>query len=646
MGALAEFAYGPVELVGWGLQLLLIALVSRRAAGPIRLPEPGISFCLLILCLGWVLRLAYLFALASDGFMYWIVDDPIRWLMSWSWLNSPPEELSGVVGWMPGTTLLHGVAMALIPNPLYASKLLSASYSVMSLAGVLLFAQALFRDRVISLASVVFLAPFWIDILLSSGTMAEMPTVGALLGGAGALLYGLRLPVGRRRTLILLCAAGSFAIATLFHMVAWIQLTGILLFLLPVFLRSLHGSLLTRFRSWVLFCAASTAWCLVWAIDQWISTGSPFTVFRKVGDLALFKIGGPLDLVAVLGPVASFGELAIVATALVVLLVLIGLYFVAPVRNERVLGRFEVAQLRRARWGAVILGAALCFPAFSVIQDWLSALAPNERERVVTNWAVFPVSLAYCLYYYLPLVLNGVLVVLRRREGHHREQRLVLACVGWIFAILMATSVMGGANLSPFRTVLVLSAALLPFAMAPLFDRSARDRDPESVLHADSVKRVPRSAWPAIGVALLVVGTNAVANHTRIDSEIPIPSVLERAHKFENKPSDMYALGSWMRAEAKSPSYLSRDNLSHPFELTLASDVGGVRQILIEYQLGDPARFARPHWRRKAVRQTPPQLLAMLIPGQVLISDYEIEVPELRLITRLGQYWVYERSGP
>jgi hypothetical protein len=118
MGALGEFTYGPVELVGWGLQILLIALVSRRAGGPIRLPEPGISFCLLVLCLGWVFRLTYLFALASDGLMYWIFDDTSRWLTSWSWLNSPSQELIGRGTWMPGTTALHGAVMALIPNPL------------------------------------------------------------------------------------------------------------------------------------------------------------------------------------------------------------------------------------------------------------------------------------------------------------------------------------------------------------------------------------------------------------------------------------------------------------------------------------------------------------------------------------------------
>jgi len=654
--ALTEFTYGPTELVGWGLQILLIALVSRRAGGAIRLPEPGISFCLLVLSLGWVLRLAYLFALASDGFMYWIGDDPVRWLTSWSWLRSHPGELNTVAIWMPGTFFLHGAVMALIPNPLYASKLLSASYSVMSLAGVFVFAQALFRNRVVSLACVVFLAPFWIDILLSTGTMAEMPTVGAMLGGAGALLYGLRLPVGRTRTLVLLCAAGSFAIATLFHMVAWILLTGILLFLLPVFLRSEHGSPLTRFRSWVLFCAASTSWCFAWAIDQWISTGSPFTALSDVGDLTRHKIGGPVDLAALLGPVVSAGELAIVAVAVVALLVLTGLYFVTPGEDERVRGRFGVAQLRGARWGAAILSVACWLAAFSVIQDWMSALPREEHERVVANWTVFPASLAYCLHYYLPLVLNGLFVAFRKQEGQQREPRLVLACIGWVLVILMATSVTGGANLTPFRTVLALSAALLPFAIAPLFGRSSSDRAPEGVSNEDSVKGIQRSAWPAIGVALLALGANAVANHTRIDSEVPVPSMLKSdpppqiifnlVYDVKRKPADIAALGSWVRAETKAPGYLSAENLSHPFELVLFFENIGLNQALIEYHVSDPARFAHPHRLEEPVLQTQDQSIAKLVEGQVLIADYKIEVSELRLITRVGQYWIYERKSP
>jgi hypothetical protein len=95
------------------------------------------------------------------------------------------------------------------------------------------FTQAVFRHRAFSVVCVVFVAPFWIDILLSSGTMTEMPTTGAILGGGGALIVALRMPIGSRRTVCLFGAGVSFAVATMFHLTAWLQLTGILLFVFP-----------------------------------------------------------------------------------------------------------------------------------------------------------------------------------------------------------------------------------------------------------------------------------------------------------------------------------------------------------------------------------------------------------------------------
>jgi hypothetical protein len=511
MGALGEFSYGAMDLTCWGVQILLIAVVSRRAGGPIRLREPDISFCLLVLCCCWVLRLAHLFGLASNGFMYWIGDDPLRWLIAWSWMDSPGEWPGGINTWMPATYFLHGIVMALIPNPLYASKLLSATYSLMSLVGVFVFAQALFRSRVVSVASVMLLAPFWIDILLSTGTMTEMPTLGALLGGAAALLFGLRLPIGRRRLVVLLVAGVSFAIATMFHMVAWIQLTGILLFVLPVFLREKHGTLLERLRSWVTFCALSTSCCFVWLIGQWIMTGSPFTSFRKAGDLNVFKIGGALDLLDVLGGVASAGGVAIVVLAILALAALFFSLLVRPHGDGRVFGRIEVAQLIKARWIMAIVAVMLCVLAVVEVEGWLGALSPKVRELLVANWGVFPVSLVYCLHYYLPLVFYGVFAVLFKRNEHQSEARLVLACIVWILAILVATSVSGGANLSPFRTVLTLSAALVPFAIAFLFDRSAEQSRGEL---PDG--RTPIANRLGIAIAVLALTCNVMANHIRI----------------------------------------------------------------------------------------------------------------------------------
>jgi hypothetical protein len=78
LGAIAEFEIGPMELGGWILQILLLAVVVLRPEARIRLRLPTLSECLLVLSLGWVIRLGYLFALASGGLGYWIGDEPLR----------------------------------------------------------------------------------------------------------------------------------------------------------------------------------------------------------------------------------------------------------------------------------------------------------------------------------------------------------------------------------------------------------------------------------------------------------------------------------------------------------------------------------------------------------------------------------------
>ena len=96
--------------------------------------------------------------------------------------------------------------------------------------------------------------------------------------------------------------------------------------------------------------------------------------------------------------------------------------------------------------------------------------------------------------------------------------------------------------------------------------------------------------------------------------------------------------------ELQDPGYLSAENLlPHPFEMQVAD------------RPGSTARSSSTTWvilhvspiliDSRHLRQTEPQVVAKLVPGQVLISDRDIDVPELRLITRLGQYRVYERRS-
>jgi hypothetical protein len=637
MGSIGELSFGRLELIGWAMQILLIAVVVLRSDGRIRFQTPSVSLCALVIALGWAFRLAYLFALASGGLTYWIGDEPLRWLTTWEWMQGSQIGAGIPRNWMPGTYYVHGFSMWLTSDPLYGSKLVSATYALMSLVGVFVFAQSVFRDRVLSIACVIFQTPFWIDILLSVGTMTEMPTVGTMLGGGGALIAALRAPVGRRRMGLFVCAAVSFAIGTLFHFSAWILLAGILLFVLPIFLREKHGSLITRFRSWIVFCAISTPYCLLWAVDTWARTGNPFTPLLAAAEHGAWKIGGPTHVFEIVGENATPAAIALVALAIVSVAVCIGLHRVRIAGNGSAFSHVTPARLSWASWLSTGVALILCAFAWEVVSEWQREISPGGFENFIANWGVYPVSIVYCAFYYLPLALYGVGAIFFDRDERRPQPRAVLGCIGFLLAILVATAVNGGANISPFRTILPLSTALLPFALAPLFDLRPTEGRVEG-------KR--GTAWLSVAIALGVFGHGFAANHDRIFSEVPWPSIFIGDERQGAKPkgADIYALGAWIRAEMGLPGYLSSENLSHPFELALAVELLGIRQNLIEYSVGDPARFARP---RRSMKKRPPEfekaILDGLVTDQVLISDHAIDDSRLRLIARLNVFSIYER---
>ena len=242
------------------------------------------------------------------------------------------------------------------------------------------------------------------------------------------------------------------------------------------------------------------------------------------------------------GPVVSLGELAILAVAVAALLVFIGSYFAVPVEDGRVLGHFEVEQLRRARWGAAILGVALSALAFSVIQGWLSALAPDWRERVVGELAGLP-GLARRSPRPPPAAgpvrpLRGALQA--RGTGPRTGPGPCMHRLGLRNTHGDLCDGRSQPDALPYGTGAF--GRRYPFAMAPLFSQVPERRATSD----DSVDRVPRGAWLTITVALLVLGANTAVNHTRIDSEVPIPSVLKarrEPHRRRTEAADAYAFG-------------------------------------------------------------------------------------------------------
>ena len=265
----------PVELAGWAAQIVAIFLLLRtRNRGPARNvpPQPTLVVCALVISVAWAWRLAYQFVLASNEFWYYVADDPCRWLLSWSWAQKP-YVLTWDGVWQGATFYLHGLAMRLGGDALVASTFVSATYPLLSLLGIFVFTAALYRDRALAAASAAFLAPWWLHIFLGTGTMTELPVLAFLFTGGGLLFVALRSDGRRRRTMFFLSAA-SFAVATAFHMIAWMALAGILLVLLVY---AITKGKENRFgpAQWLLFALGATAYCWIWVIGCWIKFGHP-----------------------------------------------------------------------------------------------------------------------------------------------------------------------------------------------------------------------------------------------------------------------------------------------------------------------------------------------------------------------------------
>src|SRR4030095_7658699 len=250
-------------MAGWIAQVAAVALLLRarnRRAGALPGKETTYLVSALVISLAWCWRLAYQFVLEGSGFWYYVADDPCRWLLAWSWAEHP-YLLTWDGVWQGATFYLHGLAMRLGPDPLTASKFVSAVYPLIGFLGLFVFALGLYRDRVLATASVAVAAPWWHHILLGTGAMSELRVLGFVLGGTGLFFIALRSAEPRRRVLLLLSAL-SFAVGTAFHVIAWMWLT---VFLLVAFGYAISKEGRTRFGpgSWVAFAIVATSYCVV-----------------------------------------------------------------------------------------------------------------------------------------------------------------------------------------------------------------------------------------------------------------------------------------------------------------------------------------------------------------------------------------------
>ena len=276
------------EILLWVLECALIVLLLRRSTHLNEDSNVSPLAVAVVLLLGWNWRLIYLFALGASQFWYFVGDDMARFLMSYGWSRHPYFiTWDGI--WQGGTFYVHGLAMRLIADPLVASKLVSAVYSLLPLVGICIFTEGLYRNRRLSLAVVMVTAPLWLHLLLSTGTLAEMPTAGFMLAGAGFLLLSANRASSRRRLLQLL-AALSFAAGTSFHVTAWMMVLPVLLIWFGYAIREREldsGSV----KWWAVCAAISVSYMVAWMLDCWVTFGHPLHMFQNYAQMVIRDAG-------------------------------------------------------------------------------------------------------------------------------------------------------------------------------------------------------------------------------------------------------------------------------------------------------------------------------------------------------------------
>jgi hypothetical protein len=379
----------PVDILDWilwGLEVLALVL-ALRARG---LRPPGETRSLtaersaIAILLAWSWRLVYVFVLASSGFRYLVPDDVARWLLSWGWSVSPYfVTWDGV--WQGGTFFVHGAAMTVLHDPLVASKFVSAFYNLLPLVGIFVLTQGLYRNARLSSLAVVAAAPWWLHILLGTGTMTEMPVTGLMLAGVGLLLLVLDEKTRERNAVgAMIVSALCFAAATSFHLVAWMMLVSFLVAFARPLLTSQNSVVRRRLP---LFLGLSFSYCVVWVLACWIKFGNPLSSLTAYS-AAFVNIGLRLPPAVRIRayPLAFLYDAWLILPALGA-----GVIGAWVKRNET--GRRErtvvigVAATLAVMTGSAIVGNTTTLPARSTVPI-VAALFPIALAAVAGAWPI------------------------------------------------------------------------------------------------------------------------------------------------------------------------------------------------------------------------------------------------------------------
>ncbi|MGH0031439.1 MAG: hypothetical protein ACQGVC_16710, partial [Myxococcota bacterium] len=269
------------------------------------------------------------------------------------------------------------------------------------------------------------------------------------------------------------------------------------------------------------------------------------------------------------------------------------------------------------------------FHQFATVQD-IAIFRFGRPGHRLGNALIYPAALLYALWSLAPLAAFGVA---RALAAPGRPRALALGVLASL--AVLAASAGRGTNVTPFRTVLPLAAALVPLGVAALFQERERG--------------APRPARERLGWGLAAAAFCAFVGvqHDRVFAAERLSEVAWTKPRMElpeaMELSDTLALGTWMRREFTGDGTLSEENLAQPIRLFVGADhkYHWFEWLFLQYAIGDPGRLASAE---RGIHEEPDLRAEVraLEPGQLLISNRPVRDRRARELFRVGRYAVYE----
>lgn len=204
------------------------------------------------------------------GFYSVSSDESGRTLDAWNWSQSKDFKPSV---WLPLHTITLGVALDQWRDLFIVPRIISFFFGLVSLSGIAWLAHILFRNRAVTVVTMVLAAVFPARVILSVVPLSEIMFISVIVLAVALLARWMIRENGRD----LLLAVALFALATTIRYEGWIVAVCVAAMLI---LRHIRGPLRLSARSIGIAVTVLLSFPLLWVLMHALREGDPFTFVR------------------------------------------------------------------------------------------------------------------------------------------------------------------------------------------------------------------------------------------------------------------------------------------------------------------------------------------------------------------------------